>query len=147
MKIAIGNDHAATQMKFDIIDFLEKNGHQVINFGTDTNDSVDYPVIAEKVANAVASGECDKGLLICGTGIGMSIAANKVNGIRAACCSDPLCVRLTRQHNNANVLCFGARIVGQIMAEEMVDIFLNTDYMGDRHEKRVQLIADIESRN
>ncbi len=147
MKIAIGNDHAATQMKFDIIDFLEKNGHQVVNFGTDTNDSVDYPVIAEKVANAVASGECDKGLLICGTGIGMSIAANKVNGIRAACCSDPLCVRLTRQHNNANVLCFGARIVGQIMAEEMVDIFLNTDYMGDRHEKRVQLIADIESRN
>lgn len=147
MKIAIGNDHAATQMKFDIVAYLEKQGHEVVNFGTDSNDSVDYPDIAEKVAVKVASGDCDKGILICGTGIGMSIAANKVNGIRAACCSDPLCVRLTRQHNNANVLCFGARIVGQIMAEEMVDIFLNTDYMGDRHEKRVQMIAEIETRN
>ena len=147
MKIAIGNDHAAPELKFKIMKLLESKGHAVINFGTDTTESVDYPIYAEKVANAVASGECERGIIICGTGIGVSIAANKVNGIRAACCSDPLCVRLTRQHNNANVLCFGARIVGDIMAEEMVNVFLDTPYEGGRHDNRLKLISDIEERN
>lgn len=147
MKIAIGNDHAAPDMKFAIAKFLESLGHEVVNFGTDTTDSVDYPVIAKKVADAVASKDCDKGILICGTGIGMSMAANKVKGIRAACCSDPLCVRLTRQHNDANVLCFGARIVGQTMAEEMVTEFVNTEFEGGRHNNRVSLISEIESNN
>ena len=147
MKIAIGNDHAAPEMKFAISKYLETLGHEVVNFGTDTADSVDYPIIAKKVADAVASNDCDKGILICGTGIGMSIAANKVKGIRAACCSDPLCVRLTRQHNNANVLCFGARIVGQTMAEEMVAEFVNTEFEGGRHNNRVSLISEIEANN
>lgn len=147
MKIAIGNDHAAPDMKFAIAKFLESLGHEVVNFGTDTTDSVDYPVIAKKVADAVASKDCDKGILICGTGIGMSMAANKVKGIRAACCSDPLCVRLTRQHNDANVLCFGARIVGQTMAEEMVTEFVNTEFEGGRHNNRVSLISEIEFNN
>lgn len=147
MKIAIGNDHAAPDMKFAIAKFLESLGHEVVNFGTDTTDSVDYPVIAKKVADAVASKDCDKGILICGTGIGMSMAANKVKGIRAACCSDPLCVRLTRQHNDANILCFGARIVGQTMAEEMVTEFVNTEFEGGRHNNRVSLISEIEFNN
>lgn len=146
MKIAIGNDHAATQMKFDIVGYLEKQGYEVVNFGTDTTDSVDYPVIAEKVSQAVTSGECEKGILICGTGIGMSMAANKCKGIRAACCSDPLSVRLTRQHNNANVLCFGARIIGPVMAEELVQVFLTTEYLGGRHENRVQRMTEMENR-
>ena len=145
MKIAIGNDHAAPEMKFAVARFLESLGHEVVNFGTDTTESVDYPVIAKKVADAVASKDCDKGILICGTGIGMSIAANKVKGIRAACCSDPLCVRLTRQHNDANILCFGARIVGQTMAEEMVSEFVNTEFEGGRHNNRVSLISEIEA--
>lgn len=145
MKIAIGNDHAAPEMKFAVKRFLESLGHEVVNFGTDTTESVDYPVIAKKVADVVASKDCDKGILICGTGIGMSIAANKVKGIRAACCSDPLCVRLTRQHNDANILCFGARIVGQTMAEEMVSEFVNTEFEGGRHNNRVSLISEIEA--
>ncbi len=145
MKIAIGNDHAAPEMKFAVARFLESLGHEVVNFGTDTTESVDYPVIAKKVADAVASKDCDKGILICGTGIGMSIAANKVKGIRAACCSDPLCVRLTRQHNDANILCFGARIVGQTMAEVMVSEFVNTEFEGGRHNNRVSLISEIEA--
>ena len=146
MRIAIGNDHAATAMKFEIVAALESAGHEVVNIGTDDTASVDYPVIAEKVANLVASGDCEKGILICGTGIGMSMAANKVRGIRAACCSDPVSVELTRRHNNANVLTFGARIIGPVMAQELVRVFLETPFEGGRHEKRVNQIAELENK-
>ena len=144
MRIAIGNDHAATAMKFEIVAYLESLGHEVVNVGTDNTGSVDYPVIAEKVGRLVADGDCEKGILICGTGIGMSMAANKIRGIRAACCTDPVCVRLTRQHNNANVLTFGARIIGSVMAQELVRVFLETPFEGGRHEKRVNQIAELE---
>ena len=146
MRIAIGNDHAATAMKMEIVAYLEGEGHEVINCGTDDTASVDYPVIAEKVARLVADGDCERGILICGTGIGMSMAANKVRGIRAACCSAPVCVRLTRQHNNANVLTFGARIIGSVMAQELVRVFLETPFEGGRHEKRVAQIAELEGK-
>lgn len=146
MRIAIGNDHAATEMKQDIVSYLEKLGHTVINVGTDDTLSVDYPVIAKEVCDLVAEGNCEKGILICGTGIGMSMAANKIKGIRAACCSDPVCVRLTREHNDANVLTFGARIVGSVMAEEMVHVFVETEFAGGRHQKRVELIAQLEGK-
>ena len=146
MRIAIGNDHAATEMKQDIVSYLEKLGHTVINVGTDDTLSVDYPVIAKEVCDLVAEGKCEKGILICGTGIGMSMAANKIKGIRAACCSDPVCVRLTREHNDANVLTFGARIVGSVMVEEMVRVFVETEFAGGRHQKRVELIAQLEGK-
>ena len=144
MKIAIGNDHAAVAMKNHIVKYLEDKGYEMVNFGTDTNDSCDYPVYGEKVARAVASGECELGILICGTGIGISLAANKVKGIRAAVCSESYSARLTRQHNNANVIAFGARVVGEAVAEEIVDEFLNAKYEGGRHQRRVDMISEIE---
>ena len=112
MKIGIGNDQAAVEMKFEIVKYLEESGYEVVNFGTDTNDSCDYPVYGEKVARAVANGEVDRGILICGTGVGISLAANKVKGIRAAVCSESVTARFSRLHNDANILAFGARIVG-----------------------------------
>ena len=146
MRIAIGNDHAATALKFEIMEYVKELGHEVVNFGTDTNDSCDYPVYGEKVARAVASGECELGILICGTGIGMSIAANKHNGIRAACCSDTFSARLTREHNDANILCFGARVVGEGLALDLVDAFLGAKYLGNgNHAVRVAMLADIEN--
>lgn len=144
MKIAIGNDHAAVAMKNHIVKYLEDKGYQMVNFGTDTSDSCDYPVYGEKVARAVASGECELGILICGTGIGISLAANKVKGIRAAVCSESYSARLTRQHNNANIIAFGARVVGEAVAEEIVDEFLNAKYEGGRHQRRVDMISEIE---
>lgn len=144
MKIAIGNDHAAVAMKNHIVKHLEDKGYEMVNFGTDTNDSCDYPVYGEKVARAVASGECELGILICGTGIGISLAANKVKGIRAAVCSESYSARLTRQHNNANIIAFGARVVGEAVAEEIVDEFLNAKYEGGRHQRRVDMISEIE---
>lgn len=144
MKIAIGNDHVAVEMKNHIKKYLEERGHEVINFGTDTQDRCDYPVYGKKVAEAVANGECERGILICGTGIGISLAANKVKGIRAAVCSEAYSARLTRQHNNANIIAFGARVVGIATAEMIVDEFLNTEYEGGRHQKRIDMIAAIE---
>ena len=146
MKIAIGNDHVAVELKNHITKYVEAKGYEVINFGTDSSESCDYPVYGEKVARAVASGECDLGILICGTGIGISLAANKVKGIRAAVCSEPYSARLTRQHNNANVIAFGARVVGQAMAEMIVDEFLNAEYEGGRHQRRVDMITAIEEK-
>lgn len=146
MKIAIGNDHAAVAMKNHIVKYLEDKGYEMVNFGTDTNDSCDYPVYGEKVARAVASGECELGILICGTGIGISLAANKVKGIRAAVCSESYSARLTRQHNNANIIAFGARVVGEAVAEEIVDEFLNAKYEGGRHQRRVDMISEIEKK-
>lgn len=145
MKIAIGNDHAAPEMKFELIKRLERQGHEVINFGTDTDASCDYPDFAEKVARAVVSGQCDRGILICGTGVGISIAANKIDGVRCCVCSEPCTARLSREHNNANIIAFGARIVGPAMAEMIVDTFLNTEFAGgERHERRIQKITALE---
>lgn len=144
MKIGIGNDHAAVDMKFEIVKYLEESGYEVVNFGTDTNDSCDYPVYGEKVARAVANGEVDRGILICGTGVGISLAANKVKGIRAAVCSESVTARFSRLHNDANVLAFGARIVGVETAKDMVNVWLNTEFEGGRHQRRVDLIMKIE---
>ena len=146
MKIAIGNDHAALDMKNLILAHLQEKGYEVVNFGTDEPASTDYAIYAEKVANAVAEGSCDRGILICGTGIGISIAANKVRGIRCAHCAEPVSARLTRQHNDANILAFGARTTGPEVAKEMVDVFLTTDFEGGRHQRRIDQIADIERR-
>ena len=146
MKIAIGNHHLAVELKNHITKYVEAKGYEVVNFGTDSSESCDYPVYGEKVARAVASGECDLGILICGTGIGISLAANKVKGIRAAVCSEPYSARLTRQHNNANIIAFGARVVGQAMAEMIVDEFLNAEYEGGRHQRRVDMITAIEEK-
>ncbi|MBQ3124359.1 MAG: ribose 5-phosphate isomerase B [Clostridia bacterium] len=144
MKIAIGNDHVAVGMKNHITEYLTAKGHEIINFGTDTAERCDYPIYGKKVADAVVSGECELGILICGTGIGISLAANKVKGIRAAVCSDPYSARLTRQHNNANIIAFGARVVGEATAEMIVDEFLNAEYEGGRHQTRIDMISAIE---
>ena len=144
MKIAIGNDHVAVEMKNHISSYLKEKGHEIVNFGTDSSERCDYPVYGKKVADAVASGECERGILICGTGIGISLAANKVKGIRAAVCSEAYSARLTRQHNDANIIAFGARVVGIATAEMIVDEFLNTVYEGGRHQNRIDMIAAIE---
>ena len=144
MKIGIGNDHSAVEMKKEIAIFLEELGHEVVNYGTDTNESCDYPVFGEIVANSVVSGDVDLGIIICGTGIGISLAANKVKGIRCAVCSEPCSARLSRQHNNANMLAFGARIIGIEMAKMIVTEWLNAEFEGGRHQNRVDMIMNIE---
>lgn len=145
MKIAMGNDHAAVEMKQEIKAYLESKGYEVINFGTDTHDSCDYPEFGEKVGRAVASGEADYGITICGTGIGIGIAAGKVKGVRVCTCSEPYSARLSRMHNNTNVLSFGARVVGVEMAKMIVDEWLGNEYEGGRHQRRVDLLMDIEN--
>ena len=145
MKIAIGNDHVAVEMKREISEYLVSLGHEVINVGTDSRERCDYPVYGEKVARAVASGAAELGIAICGTGVGISLAANKVKGIRAAVCSEGYSARLTRQHNNANIIAFGARVVDEKTAENIVDEFLNAEYEGGRHQKRVDMITAIEN--
>lgn len=144
MKIAIGCDHGGLEHKNAIIAHLKERGFEVENFGTDTLDSVDYPDIAIKVCNAVVSHECERGILVCGTGIGMSIAANKVKGIRAAALSDHFSAKYTRLHNNANILCLGGRVIGIGTALELTDIFTDTEYEGGRHQKRLDKIAALE---
>ena len=147
MKVAIGNDHAAVALKNEIMEYVQSLGHEVVNFGTDTNESCQYPEYGEKVANAVAAGEFDCGILICGTGVGISIAANKVNGIRAAVCSEPATARLVKEHNNANIIAFGERIVGVELAKDIVKAYLSAEFLGGRHGIRVDMISDIEKRN
>ena len=147
MKIAIGNDHAAVELKQEIMSYLQEKGYEMINVGTDTHESFNYPVSGFKVAKMVAGGEVDCGILICGTGLGMSYAANKVKGIRAACCSDYFSARLSREHNDANVLCFGARVVGEGTATDLVDVFIDTPFSGDeRHQRRIDKITAIENK-
>jgi len=147
MRIAIGNDQGAVELKFHIMDYLKKQGHDVVNFGSDVTDSCDYPVFAEKVAKAVVSGDCEYGILMCGTGIGISIAANKVKGVRCAVCSEPCSAKLTREHNDANILAMGARIIGPVLAESIVDAFLTTEFsQGERHKRRIGLIAELEEK-
>lgn len=146
--IAIGCDHGGFELKKEVIKYFEENNITYKDFGTDSLDSCDYPVFAKLVGDSVSSGECEKGILICGTGIGISIAANKIKGIRAAVCSDYFSAKYTRLHNDANVLCFGGRVVGAGLALELVDVFLNTEYEGGaRHERRLQLIREIENNN
>jgi len=140
MTIAIGNDHAGTQHKFEIIKLLEKKGHKVLNFGTDTEESMDYPDTVHPVANAVESGEADFGITICGSGNGAQMAANKHQGIRAALCWNNELVALARAHNNANVLSIPARFVTIQQALDFVDIFLTTEFEGGRHQTRIDKI-------
>lgn len=136
MKIAIGCDHAGVDLKHALLDSVLKE-HEVIDMGTDSKESVDYPDIAKPVAHAVASGEVERGILICGTGIGMAMAAGKVKGIRAARCSEPYSAEMSRRHNDANVLCFGARVVGSGLAAAIVEKWLATSFDGGRHARRV----------
>lgn len=142
--IAIACDHAGPALKEEIKAMLAELGEECVDFGTDTSDSVDYPVYASRAARAVASGECEKGIVICGTGIGISIAANKVKGVRCALCSEPLSAALTRRHNDANMVAIGARITGSELAKEIVRTFLTTPFEGGRHQNRVDLISRIE---
>ena len=146
MKIGIGNDHAAVEMKNQIREYLESKGHEVVNFGTDSEASCHYPEYGEAVANAVTAKEVDLGVLICGTGVGISLAANKVKGVRAVVCSEPVTARLSREHNNTNILAFGSRIVGQEMAKSIVDAWLDAEFLGGRHQTRIDMITAIEQR-
>lgn len=146
MKIAIGNDHVAVAMKNHIMEYLQKKGHEVINFGTDEESSSNYPEYSEKVAKAVVSGQCDKGILICGTGVGISIAANKVKGVRCVVCSESYSARLSRQHNNTNIVAFGARVIGIATAEDIVDAFISAEFEGGRHQTRVDMIMQLEEK-
>ena len=146
MKIAMGNDHSAVEMKKEIKAYVEGKGFQVIDFGTDSTESCDYPIYGEKVGRAVVSGEADLGILICGTGVGISLAANKVKGVRACVCSEPFSAKLSRQHNNTNILAFGARVVGVELAKMIVDEWLGAKFEGGRHQRRVDQIMEIENR-
>ena len=143
--IAIACDHAGPALKEEIKEMLAEMGEQVLDFGTDTSASVDYPVYAARAARAVASGECEKGIVICGTGIGISMAANKVKGVRCALCNEPLSAKLTRMHNDANMVAVGARVIGPELAKEIVRVFLTTEFEGGRHQRRVDLNAAIEN--
>ena len=141
--IAIGSDHGGFELKEKLMEHLSERGLEYKDFGTYSSASCDYPVYAKAVANAVASGECDRGILICGTGIGVSITANKVRGIRAALCGDCFSAEATRQHNDANVLCMGARVVGEGLALKIADTFLDTPFSNDeRHIRRISMIED-----
>ena len=142
--IAIGSDHGGFELKKEIMAHLDARGLEYKDFGTYSDASCDYPVYGKAVANAVASGECERGIVICTTGIGISIAANKVRGIRCALCSEPLSAEMTRRHNNANMLAMGAGMIGKNMAERIVEVFLSTEFEGGRHERRVGLLDAIE---
>ncbi len=144
MKLVIGNDHAAVEMKNEIKAHLEQRGIEVVDVGTNSTASFNYPVSGYKAAKLVASGEVDGGVLICGTGVGISLAANKVDGIRACVCSEPTTARLSKQHNNTNMICFGARIVGAELAKDIVDAWLDAEFQGGRHATRVGMIMEIE---
>ena len=142
MKLVIGNDHAGVEFKKTILKHLESQGHEVINVGVDVVESVDYPDIAKEVSKKIVDNEAQFGILICGTGIGISIAANKVEGIRAALCHNEFTAKLCRQHNNANIIALGARVIGDELAKACVDVFLNTEFEGGRHANRVNKIEN-----
>lgn len=143
MKIAIGNDHVAVDLKNIIAEHLRAKGHEVVNFGTDSAERFGYPISGFKVGRAVASGECDLGVLICGTGVGISLSANKVPGVRAVVCSEPYSAKLSREHNNTNIVAFGARVVGAELAKMIVDEWLDAEFEGGRHQRRIDMIAEI----
>lgn len=146
-KIALASDHGGFGLKGQIADYLRENGVKFIDFGTDSRESCDYPDYAEKACAAVVAGDCDCAILVCGTGIGMSIAANKIHGIRAACCSDTFSARFTRMHNDANALCLGERVCGVGLALDIVELFLTTEFeSGGRHSARLAKINNIENK-
>lgn len=146
-KLVIGSDHAGFELKEKIKAMLTEKGYDVTDVGTHSPESCAYPVIAHKLCNVITSGDAELGILICGTGVGMSMCANKHKGIRAACVSDTFSARLTRVHNDANVLCFGERVVGYGLATELIDAFVETEYEGGRHALRVDMMTDIENEN
>jgi ribose 5-phosphate isomerase B len=145
MKIGLGSDHGGYELKEYIKDYLEKQNIQYIDYGTYSQESVDYPDYGEKLSRAVVSGEVDRGIAICGTGIGISIACNKVKGIRCALCGDTYSARMSIEHNNANILALGGRVVGKDLAIEIVSTWLNAKFQGGRHERRINKISSIES--
>jgi ribose 5-phosphate isomerase B len=146
MRLAIGNDHRGFKLKQELISFIAERGDEYQDFGSYDTAPVDYPDFAQKVAEAVVKGEAKMGILICGSGLGMSIAANKICGIRATLCQDIFTARLARQHNNANILCLGGEVVGPGLAKEIVQIFLTTDFEGGRHATRLEKVAKLESK-
>ena len=146
MKIVLANDHSAVDMKKEILAHLEEKGYQVIDIGTNSPESCDYPVFGERAGKMVASGEADLGILICGTGVGISLAANKVKGVRACVCSEPYSAKLSRMHNDTNILAFGARVVGTQLAKMIVDEWLAAEFEGGRHKRRVDMIMEIEGK-
>lgn len=145
MKIAIGSDHIGIDMKKEIINYLLELGNEVYDFGAYTKERTDYPIYGKKVADEIVSGRYDAGILICGTGIGISISANKVKGIRAAVCSEPYSAKLSKEHNNSNIIAFGARVVGLDLAKMIVKEWLDAKYEGDRHSNRINMISNIEN--
>ena len=144
MILAIGCDHTAYELKKLIVAHLKSKGHEVRDYGCDGPESTDYPIYGERVGRAVACGECELGVLICGTGVGISLSANRVRGIRAAVCSEPYSAEMARRHNNCNIIAFGARVVGQDLALMIVDHFLNARFEGGRHARRVDMIEAID---
>ena len=139
-KVVIGSDHGGFEYKEEIKKFLLEKGYKIMDVGTNSKDSCDYPVFAKEAVQKIINGEADRGILICGTGIGMSITANKFKGIRAALCGDTFSARATRAHNNSNILCLGERVIGLGLALDIVNIWLNTEYEGGRHQKRIDMI-------
>lgn len=144
MKIVIGNDHTAVEMKKEIIAFLEGKGYEMIDVGTYNTDRFDFPISAYKASQVLLRGDADCGILICGTGVGIGIAANKIEGIRCCICSEPYTARLSKQHNNSNMIAFGARVVGIEMAKMIVDEWLSAEYQAGRHQARVDMITELE---
>ncbi|MCR5290500.1 MAG: ribose 5-phosphate isomerase B [Treponema sp.] len=147
MKIGFGCDHAAVELKNELLSFLKEKGHECVDYGSyDPNAKDNYPEYGLKVAEAITSGAVEKGVLICGTGVGISLAANKVPGIRACVCSEPYTAKLTVEHNNANIIALGARVVGVELAKMIVDTFFSAQFQGGRHAERIQMITDIEKK-
>ena len=147
MKVAVGCDHGGFVLKDAVISTLEELGAQVVDMGTYSTESVDYPVYGKKVADAVANGECDLGVVMCGTGIGISIAANKVKGIRAAVVTDEFMAEMTRRHNNANIIALGGRVITPVKAKSLVKAWYTAEFEGGRHQERIQMINEIEKEN
>ena len=145
MKVGISNDHSAVELKNSVLKHLQEKGYDVINYGTDSTESYDYPLAGSVLAKAIQNKEVDLGIAICGTGVGISIACNKHKGIRACCCSEATSARLTREHNDANIICFGARVISTELANDIVDTFLTTPFSnGERHKRRIAQIHAIE---
>lgn len=144
MRLAIGSDHVGLSLKKYLIQYLTQQGHTLTDVGAYSQEHTDYPLYGYKAAQLVVSGQADYGVLICGTGVGISLAANKVDGIRAVVCSESYSARMARLHNNANIVALGARVVGEAVAQQIVDAFLTTDYEGGRHQKRIDMLTEIE---
>ena len=144
MRVAIGCDHLGYVLKVPLIEYIKELGHEVVDLGCDSTESVDYPIYGEKVGRAVASGDCQLGIALCGTGAGISLAANRVPGVRAVCCSDEYTAEYTRRHNNTNVLALGAAIIGENLALRITEVWLSTGFEGGRHQRRVDKIMALE---